>query len=165
MKKSKSLFVRVIKDITNKLLTEVASCEKITDEIGINASKKSTLYLGHSLKYDKHVFIDFQKTPKSLECDRFTVNISVSNKYNLNDVDYGFDLEGDKLIEGIYRLGHMEGIQDFWWSLSYTDEQDDNYIKIFQPEFDVEDEIKVINWAVESVFKKIDDIILSKNYF
>ena len=117
-----SVFRKFVDELTAEWARKWPRIRRIEESFGTALPKASTFYAGSHNALSRHVFLKFQRNPKSWNVGSFTVNIIISEKRGLpsrwalphrNELDRG--------AVGSYRLGSILYGMDKWWSLLPTD--------------------------------------------
>ena len=120
----RSVFRDFVTAIRKHWQTELPDVRPVTDALGPQMPKASTLYAGVAQPANLHVFVNFQHSPKAWEVGCFTVNfLLVTDPESVPEIlaPRYKSIERERYREGSYRIGDLLGIHDKWWRLKGLD--------------------------------------------
>ena len=114
---AKSIFQSFTQEIWKVFKVKYPFISKIPKDIKLDIPKSSSFYCGLIDATDKHLYINFQHSPKSWETGMFTVNVYIASQ--IDKIDFGGMLVESFLAgnDGQYRLGILKNENDKWWGL------------------------------------------------
>ncbi len=118
----KGIFTKFVPAFWKEAKSKYPFIQKMDKSFAPAYPKSSSFYLGISPSFGKHVILNFQHSNKPWSVGLFTINVHISEKFEItSQFNLGQD-EYKNFDDGTYRLP-VAVDEDKWWSLKKLDRE------------------------------------------
>ena len=111
----RGIFQKFMQVLRRRFRASYPFVQPLKQSLDLSIPKSSSFYLGVSPKYNRHVVVNFQHSPKPWEVGQFTVNVHISQELRLTENYTPQDGDWEAFRDGYHRL-YVAG-RGKWWCL------------------------------------------------